>query len=148
MVRHNNPGFQPITLSLEKKQGVLYSFRNLGLRKPTLAGPGIQVMFDSLAALDASPGLGHGCQLVFPAVENSFGERIGQAEGNCLRDGSPVKVGKIAPGMPSFGRVHVWERGHLGRCPPWCGLEARAPRVKKRAPRWIGAPLLEVLWFV
>ena len=107
MVRHNNPGFQPITLRLEKKQGVLYGSRNLGLRKPTPAGAGIQVMFDSLPALDRSSCLGHRGQFVLPTVQKGLGKSIGQAEGNGLRDASAVKVGKIAPGMPSFGRVDV-----------------------------------------
>lgn len=79
------------------------------------------------------------------AVEKGFGKRIGQAEGNSLREGSAVKVGRIAPGMPSFGRLRVWASGSAAILAalvslPFLDAGWKPALQNKKAPRWIGAP--------
>src|SRR5579885_103651 len=83
VIGHDDPGVQPVALSVEVQQRLFHMPRHAPIAQPARTMAGIEIALDAPPVLRVRFALGQPGQFVTPGLHNPPGQRVGQAK----RDG-------------------------------------------------------------
>jgi len=139
MIRHGDPGNEPIAPAIEETQRVLHNRGIERIGEQALAEPPVNRGFVGPMTV---PG---GASRIQPLLNVAW-QTVGEAKGNGLNSTAAVEVRKVSPPIPELMRRFPAHRASIG-----CQCRTRLPNlsqsVPERAPsgaplrRWKGAGL-------